>query len=413
MGCGRDVRGCLISALTVYMGAIAVPTRVAPDDPRVDTVLALDAGIRALTNPSADFRTILRSLPAGLPPGADSSVRLAITRFLNRAPGSDVQCSADFLRLSARRELLRIKESLLGLHPEPRKPEFCYAAPYAIDVGNPGNTLEIYGYDFDVEPIELFLVNADGYHDVTAAMTLRTHYHLSVRLGKGGVQFATNSQVLGLTWGNLIHHAVALVQPSTSLCASTIQEIPAGKTIAYSPALIRGDRRFAGPPARVWAHATVDYRSNAVDVMVCMTVEEPGGDRTTFTGCGSEYVTTIDPDREIEWLFGGLESRASYTPTGRRPAIRDGSDDELVRRWTFSGVGRSPTADADPHITIELKKIRMVTIAPDGCVSPIAFLEAKRAGALSPPTMRRLEAQLTKVDPGILTLRPRFAPAIR
>src|SRR6185369_11511565 len=75
------------------------------------TVLALDQGIDALTDRSADYRTVLRTVSTHLPRGGDDSVGAAINRFLERVPadGADFHCDADFVRLRARQELIRIE----------------------------------------------------------------------------------------------------------------------------------------------------------------------------------------------------------------------------------------------------------------------------------------------------------------
>jgi hypothetical protein len=49
----------------------------------------------------------------------------------------------------------------------------------------------------------------------------------------------------------------------------------------------------------------------------------------------------------------------------------------------------------------------------DGCLSPIAYLEAKRTRVLDPSTARALDRQLRSVNAAIVKLRPRFAPPLR
>jgi len=61
-------------------------------------------------------------------------------------------------------------------------------------------------------------------------------------------------------------------------------------------------------------------------------------------------------------------------------------------------------------VTAQLNDIRLVSSEGEGCISPIAYLEAKRTTRLTPETRRALDPQLESVD---LTLRPRFAPPAR
>jgi hypothetical protein len=53
----------------------------------------------------------------------------------------------------------------------------------------------------------------------------------------------------------------------------------------------------------------------------------------------------------------------------------------------------------------------VISTKSGGCVSAIAYLEAKRMHALSETTVRRLDPQLKKMDLAVLKARPRFAPS--
>src|SRR5678815_3089941 len=82
------------------------------------------------------YRTVLRTLAMQLPRGGDDSVGAAINRFLERAPadGADFHCDADFVRLRARQELIRIEQRLIGETEDPREPQACYTTPFVVDV---------------------------------------------------------------------------------------------------------------------------------------------------------------------------------------------------------------------------------------------------------------------------------------
>jgi hypothetical protein len=407
------VRGGLsILILGLAAGSLSTCTR-APSDPLLGTVFVLDRAIDALTDRSSDFRTVLQGLTAHLPPGADGSVGAAIDRFLDRAPGAnaDFHCSTEFVRLRARKELIRIEETLLGIASAPAEPQFCYAAPFVVDLSQPSNTVEIYGYDFDRVRLEMFLVTDQAHYDVSSALIPRTHYHVTLVLGDHGVRLSPKARLLGLTWGNLIHHAIPIVQPHTLLCSCIVEEIAAGHTVELASSRVRRDRSNAAGSAGGWANVLLDYQSNALGATVCMTVTAPAADGSLRTGCVHAFVLTVDPDRTIEWVFGRLDGRASYASTSARLGkINVLNDRELIRSWTFAGFGED--AD-DPRVTVELGKLRLVTTGGERCVSPIAYLEARRTGAISAVTSRGLDRQLANVVPEIRELRPRFAPAIR
>lgn len=165
------------------------------------TVLVLAEGIDSLSRPSADFRGILRRTQVRMPQNADATVRAALARFIGRLPaaGTDLKCGDDFLRDRARQELMRLRQTLLKVGVDPLEPQFCFADPYAIDSGKPPNAIEIYGFDFDAVPTEMFLVNRGNYENVSSALIHRSHYHLTINVGRNGVRLRSNSQSLGLT----------------------------------------------------------------------------------------------------------------------------------------------------------------------------------------------------------------------
>jgi hypothetical protein len=160
----------------------------------------------------------------------------------------------------------------------------------------------------------------------------------------------------------------------------------------------------------VSASATLDYESNKVDATVCMTVTEQKGNRTTFSGCGVEYVYTSEPDRVIEGVLGDGEAYISYAHGSQAEQVKQGPQDGPVRGWTFSGLGENSGAGGDTQVAVQLNKLRVVSTATGGCVSAMAYSEAKRMNALGAESIRRLDSQLKEVDPEILRLRPRFAP---
>jgi hypothetical protein len=158
------------------------------------------------------------------------------------------------------------------------------------------------------------------------------------------------------------------------------------------------------------SNATLDYESNKVDATVCMTAAERNSNRATFSGCGVEYVFTSEPDRVIEGVFGEVEGYITYTHGSQAEEAKEGVQSGPVREWTFSGFGNNSGARREIQVAVQLNKIRVVSTATDGCVSAIAYSEAKRMNALSAETIRRLDSQLRKVDPEISKLRPRFGP---
>ena len=298
--------GCVLSTVSGY--SIVIAGNISPLEVGLrQTMVVLEDGENSLASSAVDYRQALnRVLEALPPPGTQEFVRSDITTFLKRVPdtGADFECSPEFMRYRARQELERVKDKLLNTNPDPAEPQFCYAIPFAIDLAQPITGLDIFGYDLDTQPLELFVVNNDGsFDDVSFALSRRTHYHLTVDLGKTGVKFSAKSQMLGVAWRHFIRYSVVLIQPTTALCLSQIEEIPAGKTITFSPLLIGGSGRI-GRGGNVRASAMLNYESNKVDATVCMVAAHQEPDPTTFAGGGVEYVYS-----------GGVASRSPTTPS--------------------------------------------------------------------------------------------------
>jgi len=377
------------------------------------TVLVLDESIRAMGDSTADAREILRGIAPRLRASA-KPIAASIDRFLRRIPArtsADFVCGEDFVRTRAREELVRIRETVLGFTPSALEPRFCYATPNAIDASYPPSVVELYGFDFDAAPVEMFLVSDSGYKDVSAALIHRTHYHLTLRIGAAdGVKLTRESMSLGLTWGHLIAHVIPIVRANTPLCRSTVEEIPAGKSITVDPPPLVGDAppTALAAPALV-AHATLDFQSNAVIATVCAVARQSVGRSTVYSGCADEYVASLDPDRAIEAILGPLEARLSTSPSERAADGVVGGPSGFVRRWV---LGRSPgsRSSGEHSVTTILDRVRVVLTAAEGCISPIDFGEARRSGALGAAVVRSLGRQWAAMDPRIVRLRPRFAP---
>jgi hypothetical protein len=414
----RLLRVCLLLALS---GSLAPAERDWPSAKGArttvaSTVLVLDESIRALGDSAVDARAVLSGIAARLPTGANPAVATSINRLLRRIPpraSTDFLCGEDFVRIRARQELNRIRETVLGSTPPALAPQFCYAMPYAIDASRPPSVVEFYGFDFDAASVEMFLVSDSDYKDVSAALVHHNHYHVTLRIGGAdGVQLAPGSLTLGLTWGHLIAHAIPIAHANTPLCQSAVEEIPAGKSITVEPWPVPGDapRAALASPAVV-AHATLDYQSNAVIATLCAVAHSSGGGDAIYSGCATEYVASLDPDRTIEGILGPLEAGFSATPRTRASDSLAFGPSGFVRRWVVGG--RSPRSGngRGPSVTTILGPVRVVLTAPKRCISAIAFVEAKQAGALGMAAVRSLGKQLSSVDPRIVRLRPRFAPA--
>jgi hypothetical protein len=405
---------CLLSLGTCAIAAFPATQSATPSDKALtDALRVLDRSIHLLGNPSSNYRKVLLDTVAALPGNADDAVRAEVRTFLARAPGpgSDFKCSVDFVRSRARETLLRLRDTLRKEYVGPVEPAVCYAVPFALDLAQAHTAdgwLDIYGYDFDRVTPEMIVVNREGYRDVTPALVARSHYHLALKLGDGAVSLSSDSVSLGLTWRHLIHHSIAIMQPTSRLCSARVETIRAGKTISYSPPRISGDGLPGQPGTTVRADTTLDYSSNKLEATICMAAADPAA-TTMFSGCAVEFLYTTDPDRMIEAVFGPSTGSISSVRGARTDDVKNGSARGLVGQWAFDDLQPTGLWRGSISVTARLNEIKIASVEDDKCVSPLAYVEARRTQVLDPATRKRLDPQLKRIDPAIVKLRPRFA----
>ena len=369
----------------------------------IDRVVVLERALSALAQPSVDYRRVMRRAAETFPSG--SVVRTRIDTFLRRVPQSrkGFMCSSEFVVDRARSELIRIKDAVLDANPEPRHPAFCVTDPVAIDAALPPDRIEVYGFDFDTEDIQVSVMNAHGFHDVTFAVRPTSHFHFTIDLRQRNIQFAPETERVALIVGHLIAYSIPVIQTMTPLCSSNIEQFGDGKVLTYTPPPVAGASNSASRAGRVVANLSMEIESNAVSATVCMTAIDEQGGVTLASGCGREYVYTTDSDRRIEGIIGNTSDRFEGAD---RSAVARGGDDHRLGTWTIQATGRDSNTAPERLVAIALHGLRLVSTETGHCVSPIEFLEAEREGRLANTTIGRLEAAIKAVDPVIRRLRP-------
>jgi hypothetical protein len=394
--------------LVLLVSGCAAIHRSYPSDPRIRALLSIEDLKQSLNRRrSADPRDILQHALEVLPAGGNDLAEGEIRQFLAQLPrsGDDFVCGRDFVLHRVRRKLDQAKDALLNEPSRAIEPQPCDAAPFVIDLTRdpePRGVIELYGYDFDRVPLEMVQVHSGSFTDVTFALTMRDRSHLTLKLGDNGVRFFPESEMLGLVWGHLIHYTIPIIHPFTSLCASQVERIPAGLTVRFSPPRTGTTSDAMNSDATIRANVTLESVSNALNVLLCATLATHHGMGTAFSGCAAEQIFTTDTDQHIEQIFGGTESDVSFTHRlSRSPIVRRGDPRGPVAQWTFATMDSSDVTSVAPELAVQLNEIRFVSTPAGGCVSPIAYLEAKRRNLLSPQTIQRLEPQLQMVDPAV------------
>jgi len=366
-------------------------------------VRLVDGGVRMLGDPASDPRNVLQRIADAMP-SAEGRVRDEVRAAIQGIPppGAEFRCSGEFVRSRTRKALLRIRDTLLNVRPDAVEPAVCYAAPFAIDRAQlRALHLDIFGYDLDTVVPQIVVVTRDGHRDVTSALATRSHYHLVLSLSEESLP--PDALSIGVSWGHLIRYSIPIIGATTPLCTSRIETIPA-TVVSNAPAHASVPETSAAVRTTVWADVALDYANNKVEATVCMTSDRLD-DETLISGCTVEFLYTTDPDSVIDGILGRLRSDIEIKPTGRAVVERR-SRSGPVRRWRLFG-SRPGVVDA---VRADLGPIRVVSTRDENCLAPLAYVEARRSAVLTAATRRRLDPQLTHVDPAILTLRLRFAP---
>lgn len=360
-------------------------------DQQTQTVLTLDDAIQALDRPSANTRSILERVSDKLASQGRDALRHDVLNFLARMPPErdEFPCGTDFLRSRASRELYRLIDQLLAGTPPPVEPAVCFSVPAMVEAAGDdrrNGTLEVYGYDFDRVAPELVLIHNGSFADVSAALTPRSHFHLTVRTGRDAVKLSGDSETLGLAWGNVLHYTIPIVQETTALCEVKTENIAAGKVVRFSPPRIGAVVAQIREKRKVRANVVLETVVNALEVRLCATIEE-GRAPPVFSGCGSEQIFTSGSDRQIDRIVGSTESAFSSERVGRSASIQ-GDSSGPVAAWELSETGSMP------EVAVTLNELRVVSVPADRCISPFKYNEAKQRNQLSQDTVRRLDAQL-------------------
>jgi hypothetical protein len=157
----------------------------------------------------------------------------------------------------------------------------------------------------------------------------------------------------------------------------------------------------------VTADAVLNYSSNKLEATACMAVADPDERSNALGGCSIEFLHTTDPDWIIEAILGDASADISYVRGTAKGDVRNGSRRGLVGQWTFAGFD-SAAAGQEASVDIQLNAITFLASADRACVSPMAYLEARRTGAIDAATQRSIDRQIKTIAPAVRTLRPRF-----
>lgn len=395
----------LVAAIATLAVGARTDQRVPPDSQTTRPVAELDAAIRRLSIPGADYRAALEQT---LSRPSDAQVQQAIRTFLDRTPrhGDRFECNAEFLRLGAINALWRLRAALRHESPDLIEPVICRATPVVLDrsASSFPPQIDVYGLDLDRQALQLVLVKADGYDDLTARLTVQSPYRATIAVDPAALPEA--GQSLDVAWGHLIHYSIPLVRPTTRLCASRIETIPA-RSIDFTPFGRSDDEALSDRDADVWADVRLDFADNKVEAMLCVTSADAHHERAGIGGCAVAFLYTTDADRVIDAVMPDNTSHVGWTHVAPA-ATTSRRAPGVVRHW-FLDRGADANGQTS-FVTARLAPLRVVSTPNAGCLSPVTYTDARRVAAVSASTQRGLDRQLVAMPSDIQKVRSRFAP---
>jgi hypothetical protein len=219
--CHRHLLVCSL-ALLALLGACA-DLGVIKDSTTL-AVEAIDRARRDLVNQSSSWQSTLGDLEGELIDAGQSTIANEVNNLAQRGiatSGVEFRCLADFIQKRMTRHLDNLKRELLGQSKQEFPPEFCQVVPAEIDLrleDQRRNVVTYHGYDLNLDgrsQVSVVVRDANGQEeDVTAWITMPTHYLMTIPIGGGtSIPIKPSSQMLIVRWGNTNLSSMSILQP--------------------------------------------------------------------------------------------------------------------------------------------------------------------------------------------------------
>jgi hypothetical protein len=328
-----------------------------------NTVAMIDDAIDEITHESESWQATLQELSEKLTDEAQSTVRNEVENLANRtiaAAGSELRCNVDFLGARVIQALQRIKAELLKKPIPERNPAICQVVPSAIDMNltpNRRNKVDISGYDFDNQPIKLYLVTNDNQKvDVTYAINRLSHYHLVLNLGSNGVLLNENSGRLVLEYKDSQISSIAVTQPVIPDCRE--EEISfSPDVITFIPPHTKGDREYDGNGPNISARVNIYVDNNTIKARIYMRAKETKSDWSTADGSGIFNIYTAPSKKRIMAIVSDKETNTNYTDSGHSEDFFEKGNGELIKRFAFIGDTDGDDAGTRTRVKVTFNRV--------------------------------------------------------
>lgn len=328
-----------------------------------NTAAMIDDAIDEISHQSESWQSTLQELSDKLTDETQSTIRTEVQNLANRtiaAAGSEIRCNVDFLGARVIQALQRIKAELLKKPIPERTPAICQVIPTAIDMNltpNRRNKVDISGYDFDNQPLKLFLITNDNQKiEVTNAINRLSHYHMVLNLGSNGVLLNENSSRLILEYKDGQISSIAITQPVIPDCKEEEKSF-APDVITYTPPRTRGDREFNANGPNVSARVNIFVDGNTIKARVQMRARETKSDWTTAEGSGVFNIYTAPSNRRIIGIVSDKETSASYIDSGHSEDFFEKGSGELIQRFAFVGDTDGDEAGTRTRVKVTFNRV--------------------------------------------------------
>lgn len=328
-----------------------------------NTVAMIDDAIDEITHESESWQVTLQELEDKLTDEAQSTIRAEVQNLATRtiaAAGSEIRCNVDFLGTRVVQALQRIKAELLKKPIPERNPAICQVIPTAIDMNltpNRRNKVDISGYDFDNQPLKLYLIsNTNEKTDVTYAINRVSHYHLVLNLGSNGILLNETSGRLVLEYKDNQLSSIAVTQPVIPDCKE--EEISfSPDIITFVPPHTRGDREYDGHGPNVMARVNIYVDNNTIKAKLYMRARETKSDWSTADGSGVFTIYTVPSKKRILSIVSDKETDTNYIDSGYSEDFFEKGSGELIKRFAFIGDTDGHEAGTRTRVKVTFNKV--------------------------------------------------------
>lgn len=329
-----------------------------------NTAAMLDDAIDEISHESESWQSTLQELTEKLTDEAQSTIRNEVQNLANRtiaAAGSELRCNVDFLGARVVQALQRIKAELLKKPIPERSPAICQVIPSSIDMNlmpNRRNKVDISGYDFDNQPLKLYLINnVNEKIDLTYAINRVSHYHLVLNLGSNGALLNEASSRLVLEYKDKEMSSIAVTQPVIPDCKEEEKSF-SPDVITFIPEHTQGDREYNGNGPNVNARVSIYIDNNTVKAKVYMRAKESKSDWSTAEGSAVLNIYTAPSNRRIVSIVSDKETSINYIDSGHSEDFFEKGSGELIKRFAF--VGDTDGDDAGTRTRVKVTFNRVV-----------------------------------------------------